>query len=195
DDVEVDMIDPMMGGVPLILEHQECNELDEDALVEAIAMAGKAIEEASAEYEKTFEPLVRPVLALELAEEKVDETLYSYIENNYADAVEKAISHMAKSERSTELKKIRTTILEALEAEGKEADKELVSKVLERYKKTVVRSMILEKNVRADGRAMDDKAHSVRTIIMSNGERCVSNVKRTPQPVTNNEKGSPPIIF
>jgi polyribonucleotide nucleotidyltransferase len=43
-----------------------------------------------------------------------------------------------------------------LEEEGKEADKALVSKVLERYKKTVVRAMILEKNVRADGRAMDE---------------------------------------
>ena len=27
DDVEVDMIDPMMGGIPMILEHQECNEV------------------------------------------------------------------------------------------------------------------------------------------------------------------------
>ncbi|OQX49738.1 MAG: polyribonucleotide nucleotidyltransferase, partial [Epsilonproteobacteria bacterium 4484_20] len=31
DDIEVDMIDPMIGGMPLILEHQECNELDNDA--------------------------------------------------------------------------------------------------------------------------------------------------------------------
>ncbi|HHE05686.1 MAG TPA: polyribonucleotide nucleotidyltransferase, partial [Epsilonproteobacteria bacterium] len=36
------------------------------------------------------------------------------------------------------------------------ADKELVSKVLERYKKTIVRAMILDKNIRADGRALDE---------------------------------------
>jgi polyribonucleotide nucleotidyltransferase len=42
DDVEVDMIDPMMGAVPLVLEHQACNELDEEALVSAIALAGEA---------------------------------------------------------------------------------------------------------------------------------------------------------
>ncbi len=156
DDIEVDMIDPMMGGMPLILEHQECNELDNDALVEAIALAGNAIEEASMTFEKEFAPLMREGLGLELAEEKVDETLYTYIENNYREAVEKAIAHMAKSERSTELKKIRANIMEALEAEGKEAPKEVVSKVLEKYKATVVRAMILEKGMRADGRGLDE---------------------------------------
>jgi len=156
DDVEVDMIDPMMGGVPLILEHQECNELDEETLIDAIALAGKAIDKATQKYVEAFTALVREPLALELSEDKVDESLYAYIENNYANEVESAISHMAKSERSTELKKIRAKIMEALEAEEKEADKELVSKVLERYKKTVVRAMILEKGVRADGRALDE---------------------------------------
>jgi len=156
DDVEVDMIDPMIGGVPLILEHQECNELDEETLVSAISLAGEAINKATQKYIEEFTALVREPLALELAEDKVDESLYAYIENNYANDVESAISHMAKSERSTELKKIRARVMEALEAEEKEADKALVSKVLERYKKTVVRAMILEKGVRADGRALDE---------------------------------------
>ncbi len=156
DDVEVDMIDPMMGGIPLILEHQECNELDEETLVDAIALAGEAISTATQKYIEAFTALVREPLTLEVTEDKVDEELYAYIENKYANDVEKAISHMAKSERSTELKKIRAKIMEALEAEEKEADKELVSKVLERYKKTVVRAMILEKGIRADGRALDE---------------------------------------
>jgi len=156
DDVEVDMIDPMMGGVPLILEHQECNELDEETLVDAIALAGESINKAAQKYTEEFTLVTREPLALELSEDKVDEALYHYIENNYANDVENAISHMAKSERSTELKKIRAKIMDALEAEEKEADKELVSKVLECYKKTVVRAMILEKGVRADGRALDE---------------------------------------
>jgi len=156
DDVDIDMIDPMIGGIPLILEHQESNELDEETLVSAIALAGEAINKATQNYIDAFTALVREPLALELAEDKVDESLYAYIENNYANDVESAISHMAKSERSTELKKVRAKIMEALEAEEKEADKELISKVLERYKKTVVRAMILEKGVRADGRALDE---------------------------------------
>ena len=135
---------------------QCANEFSEDALVDVIAMAADAIEKATTSYIESFTTVAREPLTLTLAEDKVDETLYAYIENNYAQPVEKAIAHMAKSERSSELKKIRTTILEKLEEEGKEADKALVSKVLERYKKTVVRAMILEKNVRADGRAMDE---------------------------------------
>jgi polyribonucleotide nucleotidyltransferase len=156
DDIEVDAIDPMLGASPLILEHQESNELDEASLVEAIALAQRTINEASTEYTKALRPAVREPLSLETAEEKIDVALYTFIETHYADAVGAAISHMAKSERSTELKKVRTKIMEALEAEGLNADKELVSKVLERYKKHVVRSMILDKGVRADGRKLDE---------------------------------------
>ncbi|QOR62395.1 polyribonucleotide nucleotidyltransferase [Sulfurovum sp. ST-21] len=167
DDIEVDTIDPMMGATPLIMEHQESNEIDEDALVEAIALAQDAIEKASEVYSTALGPIVRESLQLELADEKIDESLYSFIENNYAQAVEAAISHMAKSERSTELKKVRAQIMEALDSEGKEADKGLVTKVLERYKKTVVRSMILEKGVRADGRALDEvRPISIETNIL-----------------------------
>ena len=167
DDVEIDMIDPMMGGVPLILEHQECNELDEESLVSAIALAGDAIAKASEKYSDGFASVVRIPLDLVMAEDKVDETLYAYIESHYASEVESAISHMAKSERSTELKKIRTKIMEALVSEGKEAEKELVSKVLERYKKTVVRAMIIDKGIRADGRALDEvRPISIETNIL-----------------------------
>jgi len=135
---------------------QSANEFDEAALVDVIAMAAEAIDTATSAYLDAFTSFVREPLALPLAEDKVDEALYAFIQNSYAEDVEKAISHMAKSERSTELKKVRTKIMEALEAEGKEADKELVSKVLERYKKTVVRAMILDKNIRADGRGLDE---------------------------------------
>lgn len=135
---------------------QYSNEFSEEALVDVIGMAAEAIEQSTAAYTEAFNPMVREPLVLDLAEDKVDETLYAYIESHYAEDVEKAIAHMAKSERSSELKKIRTAILAALESEGKEADKELVAKVLERYKKTVVRAMILDKNIRADGRAMDE---------------------------------------
>jgi len=148
-------------------EAQRSNEFSEDALVDVIAMAAEAIEKSTEAYIEAFTPSVRQPLSLALAEDKVDEILYAYIESNYAKAVEKAIAHMAKSERSSELKKVRTSILLALETEGKEADKELVSKVLERYKKTVVRAMILDKNVRADGRALDEvRPISIETNIL-----------------------------
>lgn len=132
------------------------NEFNESALVDVIAMAAEAIDVATTAYVGAFTPFSRESLDLVLAEDKADDSLYAFIRENYANDVEKAISHMAKSERSTELRKIRTKILEALESEGKEADKALVSKVLESYKKTVVRAMILDTNIRADGRKLDE---------------------------------------
>jgi polyribonucleotide nucleotidyltransferase len=132
---------------------QRANEFSEDALVDVIAMATESIEKATTAYVEAFTPLAREPLDLDLVEDKVDETLYGIIKSNYAEDVEKAIAHMAKSERSSELRKIRERILEN---EGKDLEKTLVAKVLERYKKTVVRAMILEKNVRADGRTLDE---------------------------------------
>ena len=135
---------------------QSANEFSEDALVDVIAMAVESIEGATAMFEKQFSSAAREPLDLAMIEDKIDTSLYSMIENEYAQEVEKAIAHMAKSERSSELKKVRTTILERLEKEGKASDKTLVAKVLERYKSTVVRAMILDKNLRADGRTPDE---------------------------------------
>ncbi len=132
------------------------NEFNEEALVEVIAMASEAIDKASTAYTKAFVSVAREPIELGLVEDKIDEELYNYIESNYAQGVSDAISHMAKSERSNRLKKLRTKILSALEESGKEADKDLVTKVLERYKKSVVRDMILDKNIRADGRGLDE---------------------------------------
>ncbi|RLA68345.1 MAG: polyribonucleotide nucleotidyltransferase [Epsilonproteobacteria bacterium] len=135
---------------------QFTNEFEEAALVDVIDMAAEAISKATSSYEEAFNPLVREALELNLLEDEIDDTLYKYIEDNYAQAVEKAVQHMAKSERSSELKKVRASIMEALAIEGKQTNKEEVSKVLEKYKKTLVRSMILEDNIRADGRALDE---------------------------------------
>jgi len=135
---------------------QSSNEFSEEALIDVINMATQAIGDATEVFKKSFKPLARTALSLELAEEKVDEELYSYIDNNYALEVENAIAHMAKSERSSELKKVRIAIIEALEKEQDNVDKELVQKVLEAYKKSSVRAMILEKDIRADGRALDE---------------------------------------
>jgi len=156
DNVEIDMIDPMMGGVPLLLADQNSNELNENELVDIIALASEAIAKASKQYSDSFATLIREPLELNLAVEKIDEKLYSHIASKYAADVESAISHMAKSERSSELKKVRTKIMEELQDSGEEADKDLVSKVLEKYKKSIVRSMILEKGIRADGREPDE---------------------------------------
>jgi polyribonucleotide nucleotidyltransferase len=138
-------------------EHvQLVNELEEDELLEIIDIAQTAIEQATSEYEEGFKVAKKDEIDVELAEEKEDAELYNFIEKNYAEAVETAVQSMAKSERSQELKKVRQEIMDALEEKGEEVEKELVSKMLEAYKKSVVRSLILDKEIRADGRALNE---------------------------------------
>ncbi|MDQ7083596.1 MAG: polyribonucleotide nucleotidyltransferase [Sulfurovum sp.] len=135
---------------------QQSNELCEEKLLEVIALATEAIALSSTQFIEAFSPLVREPLSLGLVEEAVDASLSALIESDYKDEVQKAITHMATSERSSKLKKIRNTILDALVAEGKESDKSLVANALESYKKTLVRAMILDDNIRADGRGLDE---------------------------------------
>ena len=138
-------------------EHiQLTNELEEDELLEIIDIAQTAIEQATTEYEVGFKSAKKEEIELELIQEKEDEELYKFIAENYTDVVAKAVQSMAKSERSQELKKVRQSIMDDLEDKGEEVDKELVSKMLETYKKSVVRSLILDKSVRADGRALTE---------------------------------------
>ena len=61
---------------------QNANEFSEAALVDVIATAGEAIEKATSAYVEAFTPLVREPLELTLAEDKVDDSLYAFIENN-----------------------------------------------------------------------------------------------------------------
>lgn len=135
-------------------EHlQQTNELEEDELLEIIDIAQGAIAQASIAYEADFQVAKKEEIAVVIAEDKADDALYKFIEENYAESVSAAIQSMAKSERSQALKNVRATIMEA---KGEEADKDLVSKMLEAYKKSVVRSLILDKEVRADGRALNE---------------------------------------
>ncbi len=156
DDVEIIGMSPMMGETPVILEHQESNALANEELIEALAIALAGIKEATDSFTKEFTPLAREPLDLELKEEKGDIELYEFIATNFATQVKEAVNEMAKSERSSALKRVRKSIVSALEDAGKTVDEALIKKVLENYKKSVVRAMILEDGIRADGRELDE---------------------------------------
>jgi len=165
DDIEVDLIDPIMEVEPIVLEHQESNEITDDEMVELISMATQKIEEATDIYENSFKPYVKVPLKLYIVPDNIDEELYNYISLNYKAQTKDAIAHMAKSERSTELKKLRKTIENDLK--DKDYDSELISKVLDRFKRQIVRDMILKDNLRADGRALDEVRNiSIETNIL-----------------------------
>jgi len=136
-----------------ILEKQNCNALVEDELIELISMAREAINDVTLYYDEVFAPLVREPLALDLKEEKIDTELYNFISNNFSKEITQAVNEMAKSERSNALKRVRKEILASYEVE---VDEDIAKKVVEAYKKSVVRDMILNDNIRADGRKLDE---------------------------------------
>ena len=167
DDIEVDFINPIMEVEPLVLEHQENNEISDDEMVDLIVLATEKIQQVSNAYEDGFKPFVKEPLSLKIVPDNIDEELYSFIASNYASEVKDAITHMAKSERSTELKKLRAKVIKDLEAQDKEYDKDIVTKVLDRFKRQIVRDMILNDGIRADGRALDEvRAISIETNIL-----------------------------
>jgi len=151
-----DLVGTAITEMPLLLEHHECNELDEESLLEAIGIAQQAIKGASMAYGEAFASQQREALELPLEQVEVDTALYDYIGTHFKEAVEDAVQSMAKSERSMALKHLRTAIMEAKEAAGEAVEEAHVSKALEAYKRSVVRALILDKGVRADGRALDE---------------------------------------
>ena len=159
--IEMRSLPQINGGV------QQMNEFSEDLMVDAIDFAAKAISVGSGAYEEAFLPLKKPDASLEYKPEIEDEEIASFIDANYKDAVKAAINQMAKSERATELNKIVDQILTTEAAAQNEWSKEVISSVIGKYKRGIIRTQIIEDRRRADGRALDEvRPISIETNIL-----------------------------
>ena len=147
---------------------QNMNELSEDEIVNALNLAQKAIENGSNAYEEAFNKH-RKNGEFELKEENENEQIIKFIEQNYLAKVREAITQMAKSERASELNKIAKEIVNLELAEQNEWSKEAVSNALNKVKRQIVRSLIINEGVRADGRALNEvRPISIETNILPN---------------------------
>ena len=151
-------IDPMLDPTlaESVVSKQSVNEFNEEAILEAIDKAQKAITEATTAYEATFMPLKKADAVLDYKQDLSNDSIYAYIDEFYKEDVSNAINQMAKSERASELNKIVAQIMKDEIATLESWDKELVTSVMNAYKKKVVREMIVEKRVRADGRRLNE---------------------------------------
>ncbi len=151
-------IDPLMD--PTIAENvvmvHKVNEVSNEEMLKALSLAQSHITEAAKIYENSFKELKKPDANLTLVDEKIDENIYIYIDEFYKDKVYDAINKMAKSERAIELKNIAKEILEDDIAKEQEWDLDTIQKVLDVYKRKIVRDMILNEKRRADGRGLED---------------------------------------
>lgn len=150
-------------------EIQDMNEFGEEKMVEAIDFAAKAILEGSMAYEATFIAHKKLEANLEYKPEIEDESVAKFIDENLKDEVKFAINQMAKSERASELDKIVDKILKSEEAIKNEWQAGVISNVLGKYKKKIVRNQIINERVRADGRGLEEvRPISIETNLLPN---------------------------
>ncbi|NLY03512.1 MAG: polyribonucleotide nucleotidyltransferase [Campylobacter sp.] len=135
---------------------QNMNEFDEERMLDAIQFAGKAIENASRAYEDTFKSQIKEHAILELNPEIEDQELAKFIEDDYLEDTKKAINKMAKSERANELNLIVKDILASEKSKDNQWDERVVSNILGKFKRKLVREQIVNENLRADGRGLKD---------------------------------------
>ncbi len=158
DDIEYDPMgmDAGMAPIPLVLSHQESNELDESELMEAIAMATEAIEHATSRYQAALLPLKAPNRIAPQPREWAIERWVEVVETAYAQPLADAIRSAAKSERAAGLRELAETIRADREAKGETVEIDVIKAAVDLAKKNRVRSMILDEGVRADGRRLDE---------------------------------------
>ncbi|MDX1809375.1 MAG: polyribonucleotide nucleotidyltransferase [Sulfurospirillaceae bacterium] len=164
-------IDPMID--PTLSENmmpvQMINESSEDEILEAIDKAQEAISSGAHAYEEAFLPIKKETAILEYKKELLDDSIEVYIDEFYKDEVKEAINKMAKSERASELNLIIKKIMTDDIAAQEEWDEEVVKNVMNDYKRKIVRNMIIEDRVRADGRALNEvRPISIETNILPN---------------------------
>lgn len=161
------MIDPSLSDS--MAQKQVMNEFSEDKMVEAIDFAGKAILRASSAYEEAFKEHKKEDAALELKPEIENENIAIYIDKFYKTEVKNAINQMAKSERASELGKIAKQISSDEVAQKEGWDEAVISNVLGKYKKKIVREQIINEGVRADGRGLEEvRPISIETNVLPN---------------------------
>ncbi len=134
----------------------KANEVNESDLVEAIGVAQKALYEANTTYESGFETASVEKKDVELVEFKIEEEVINYVRDNFSADITEAIKKLAKSERATELKDVAKAIASNEYCTSNEIEFGTIYEAVSIIKRELVRAMIVNDKVRADGRGLRD---------------------------------------
>ncbi|OCL96768.1 polyribonucleotide nucleotidyltransferase [Arcobacter porcinus] len=143
------------------------NEMDEEDLVKAISFAQEALKKANIAYEENFEKASKEKANVEIVEFTIDEKIISYVRDNFSNNVKDAIKKLAKSERATELKELAKKISQNEYCISNEIENSTIYEAVNIVKRELVRAMIVDDKVRADGRGLKDvRPISIETNIL-----------------------------
>ncbi len=151
-------IDPLMasGLADNVIVSHNMNELSDDEVLKALTLAGSAISAACKGYIEGFTPYKKDDASLEYKDTLSDEAVLVYIDEFYKDALKDAVTQMAKSERASGLERVAKQISSDETAIKEGWSYDLILNMVNKYKKQIVRDMILNENLRADGRGLKD---------------------------------------
>ena len=145
----------------------QMNDISEKELVDAISLASKTISNTNNVYINSFEFAKQEEEKVELIVSTIDESIIEFVRNNHQSSIEDAIKVMAKKERFNGLNLLAKKILDSGELPLEEVSLEDVVGAVEIVKKEMVRKLIIEDNVRADGRGPKDvRPISIETNIL-----------------------------
>jgi polyribonucleotide nucleotidyltransferase len=143
------------------------NDIAEEHLLEAIELASNTIFETNKTYEKSFDFAKKEEVEVELVQTSIDQELIEFVENNYTSNIESAINVMAKKERYSGFIKLAKEIEQNEFCIQNNYTKIQILEALDRVKKQLVRSSIIQKQQRADGRKPEEiRPISIETNIL-----------------------------
>ena len=147
--------DVMLDGAPLeeTITKYKTNEITEDELIEALKIASEHIKNGAIVYEEALKDFTKEKIDYKQRKE-IDITPYiKEIKEKYIDELKEIIKELSKSEREYHLKEFARKIAEVL---GEEENYEYILKAAKEVKREIVRGMILDEGIRADGRKVDE---------------------------------------
>ncbi len=157
DELEMEEIPPeaLMGPMPLILAHQESNEVTEEELVGLLKEAAGRIDAASRAYAESFLPLKRRDDARRIVLLQPSDELSAFLRERLATQIDAALAGLSKSERGAALGTLRLAAEKELEEYGRHPEAGELEAALEALVGAAVRRQILEERRRADGRGLE----------------------------------------
>ncbi|MDD4855639.1 MAG: polyribonucleotide nucleotidyltransferase [Sulfuricurvum sp.] len=143
-------IDPVLSNQTLL--QRQSNAIGENELIEILALAQNELKSANTAYENAFKPYAKSPFELKCVVSEIDTEMIEYVRTHHTDDLKRGINQMAKTERSTALRTIRKTIM----GEMPQWNEHELKKAIEQVKRSMVRTQILDENIRADGRALNE---------------------------------------
>ncbi|RAX54285.1 polyribonucleotide nucleotidyltransferase [Helicobacter sp. 16-1353] len=126
-------------------------QLDENELLYAVELAQNHINTTSNLYLDTFKRYIKPHININIQDSNLNESIFTYIENNYSKILESCFTNMAKSENNAILNGIIKEI--AINNDFNQVEVEIA---ISKFKRNFIRNKILNEEKRLDGRGLND---------------------------------------